>query len=243
MTAASRFTEVLARLVGEPDRDDLLPDQVAAACVAALPVDGASLSYTLLPDRRLPLGASDLQAAAAERLQYATGEGPCLTAQQIRGVVVAPLEELKGGWPLFAVQLVAHTPYRCVVALPVGGALAGVAALDLYLRDPGTPTAGTLADVAAVAELVGEVLADDLAGEEDIVLGLPRSFRALPIVERHRVWLAVGHISGQRALTTSDALSLLRGAAFTLGLDLETTANRVLSGELVIPDLGGPPSS
>lgn len=129
-------------------------------------------------------------------------------------------------------------PYRCVVALPAGGALAGVAALDLYLRDPGTPTAGTLADVAAVAELVGEVLADDLAGEEDIVLGLPRSFRALPIVERHRVWLAVGHISGQRALTTSDALSLLRGAAFTLGLDLETTANRVLSGELVIPDLG-----
>ncbi|MFC7574351.1 hypothetical protein ACFQX8_19520 [Klenkia terrae] len=56
MTAASRFTEVLARLVGEPDRDDLLPDQVAAACVAALPVDGASLSYTLLPDRRLPWG-------------------------------------------------------------------------------------------------------------------------------------------------------------------------------------------
>lgn len=235
MSADDRFTRALARLVHSDDQG-VLPDHVARACTAALDVEGAGLSYTLLPDRRLPLGASDPEAAAAERLQYATGEGPCLSAQRQRAMVLAPLAVLIERWPVFTAQLQAQTPYRSVVALPVGGPLAGVVALDLYRRDPDSPDPQALQDIEDVAGLVGRALVDDLAGDEDLVLGLPASFRTLPIAARHRVWLAIGHLSAQRAVPTSAALALLRAAAFAGGLDLETTANRILSGELPTPD-------
>ncbi len=174
MNLVERFRSAIAPSTAE----DLLPDRLARACVAVLPVDGAGLSVSLLPGHRLPLGASDSAAAAAERLQFTLGAGPCLSAQKARAMVVAATtEELREQWPVYAQQLAERTPFCSVLSLPVGGPLAGVVALDLYRAASGPLGEDVLRDVVEVAGAVGDALTGDLAGDEDMRLGLPAVLR------------------------------------------------------------------
>ena len=233
MTTADVFAAALGHLETSSAEPALLPDRLTRACVAALPqVDGAGLSYTFTADRRLPVGASDPVAATAERLQFALGEGPCLTAQRQHRLVRAALPELQGSWPVYAGQLVTGTPFRGVVAVPVGGPLGGVAGIDLYVRSPDAVTTLSADDVQTVADLVGAALADDLATADDRLAGTPSWLTGPSAEAREKVWIAVGYLAGQRACTTSDALALLRAHAFTHDLDLERAAELVLAGEL-----------
>ncbi len=233
MSLVERFRSA----IDPPTADDLLPDRLARACVAVLPVDGAGLSVSLLPDHRLPLGASDPAAAAAERLQFTLGAGPCLSAQRARALVVAAThEELLEQWPVYAQQLGERTPFCSVLSLPVGGSLAGVVALDLYRAASGPLGEDVLRDVVEVAGAVGEALTGDLAGDEELRLGLPAVLRTPAIDARHRVWLAIGQLAGSQGTTAGSALARLRALAFRHGLDVETAADRLLSGEIEVPD-------
>ncbi|GHE09882.1 hypothetical protein [Klenkia taihuensis] len=232
MSLVERFRHELART---PD-GDLLPDRLARVCTALLPVDGAGLSAALLPDHRLPLGASDPVAAAAERLQFTLGEGPCLTAQQTRTrVVAATVEELRDRWPVYTLQLTGLTPFCSVLSTPVGGSLSGVVALDLYRSASGPLAEDVLAAVADVADAVGEALAGDLAEDGDLQLGLPPLLRTPAIDARQRVWLAIGQLAGVQGSTTSAALATLRALAFRHGIDIDAAADRVLTGEITLP--------
>ena len=160
MTVADVFA---AGLAGGPAEPELLPERLARACVAALPVDGAGLSHAFDPDRRLPLGGSDAQAVVAEQLQFALGDGPCLEAQRRRRPLAVSAAELAERWPVYAGQLAARTGYRSVLAVPVGGPLAAVTTLDLFCTVPEVPAVAA-GDVAAVARLVGAALAADMVG-------------------------------------------------------------------------------
>ena len=75
-------------------------------------------------------------AAAAERLQFTVGAGPCMTAQETRQPVFAVEDDLRRRWPVFTDLLVGSTPFRAVVALPLQPALAGAGAIDLYFERP-----------------------------------------------------------------------------------------------------------
>lgn len=231
------LVERIRSAIAPSTAEDLLPDRLARACVAVLPVDGAGLSVSLLPGHRLPLGASDSAAAAAERLQFTLGAGPCLSAQKARAMVVAATtEELREQWPVYAQQLAERTPFCSVLSLPVGGPLAGVVALDLYRAASGPLGEDVLRDVVEVAGAVGDALTGDLAGDEDMRLGLPAVLRTPAIDARHRVWLAIGQLAGSGGTTGSSALARLRALAFRHGLDVETAADRLLSGEIEVPD-------
>jgi hypothetical protein len=232
VSLVERFRDELA---STPD-EDLLPDRLARVCTALLPVDGAGLSAALLPDHRLPLGASDATAAAAERLQFTLGDGPCLTAQRTRTrVVAATFEELRERWPVYAQQLTGITPFCSVLSLPVGGSLSGVVALDLYRSASGPVAEDVLAAVDEVAGAVGEALAGDLSAEGDLQLGLPPALRTPAIDARQRVWLAIGQLAAAQGSTSSAALATLRALAFRHGIDLDTAADRLLTGEIAPP--------
>ncbi|MCO7218331.1 GAF domain-containing protein [Klenkia sp. PcliD-1-E] len=233
MTAVDLVAAFHNELATAGGTDLLVPDQLARACTAVLPFDGAGISMTLLPDRRLPLGASDETAASAERLQFAVGEGPCLTAQRTRTVIAATTaEQLHRRWPMFAHQLEQRTPYQGVVCLPVSGPLAGAVVLDLYRRRPGELAPGLLDVVRDIADVVGDVLAGQFREDAPAGLGLPSALRSAPIDARHQVWTAVGYLAGVQNSTGSTALATMRALAFTHDLDLETTADRILSGEI-----------
>ncbi|SDP24117.1 hypothetical protein SAMN05660199_03452 [Klenkia soli] len=227
MTVAEAFAAELARGT-EPE---LLPERLARACVAALPVDGAGLSHSFAPGRRLPLGAGDTDASVAERLQFALGDGPCLEAQRRRRPLSASAAELGDRWPVYAAQLQDRTPYRSVLALPVGGPLAAVTMLVLFATTPEVPDVPA-GDLTATAELVGEVLAEAMSGGRYLVLGLPEWFHQPAVLARQRIWLAIGQLSTLTGTTNTAALAVLRARAFRLDLDLETAADRYLAGAL-----------
>lgn len=229
MSVAEAFAAELAR-GSEPE---LLPERLARACVAALPVDGAGLSHCFVPERRLPLGAGDADAAVAERVQFALGDGPCLEAQRRRRTLRAPAAELGRRWPVYAAQLAARTPYRSVVALPVGGPLAAVTVLDLYTTTAELPDLPD-EDLAATAQLVGDALAGAMSEGRHLLLGLPEWFHEPAVLARQRVWLAIGRMSTAAGSTNTAALAVLRARAFRLDLDLETVAESYLAGDLAL---------
>ena len=228
MSVAEAFAAGLAERPADPE---LLPQRLARACVAALPVLGAGLSHAFDPDRRLPLGASDAQAAAAEQMQFALGDGPCLEAQRRRRPLAVSAAELAQRWPVYASQLAARTAYRSVLAVPVGGPLAAVTTLDLFAATAEVPVVAE-ADLAAVASLVGDALAAEMSGGRHRLLGLPEWFHRPAVMARQRVWLAVAQLSGRDGSTNADALAVLRARAFRLDLSLETAAEGVLRGEV-----------
>src|SRR3954454_22995239 len=69
VTTPERFKSALAASAAELAGPELLPERLARAAVAVMPIDGAGISLFFAGDRRLPLGASDDQSAEAERLQ------------------------------------------------------------------------------------------------------------------------------------------------------------------------------
>jgi hypothetical protein len=135
LTIAHDFTAHLTAAEQDLPGPELLPARLARACTAVLPVDGAGLSFFFSAERRLPLGASDPDAATAERLQFTAGEGPCITAHGTQDCVLADARELQQRWPGYADALFARTPIRGVISVPLRGTLQGVGALDLYLRE------------------------------------------------------------------------------------------------------------
>lgn len=210
----------------------LLPERLARVAAQVLGVDGAGLSLELLAGRRVPLAAGDPAAGEAERLQFALGDGPCTSAHRVGAPVAAGADELRDRWPVFAVELTGRTPFRSVLALPVGGALSGSAVLDLYARDPATPGPDLVGAAREVAEVLGAELTAGLSSAADVVLGVPAALRTDPLRARQQVWVAVGRLATERGTSSGTALASLRSLAFGRGLDLETVAADLLAGEL-----------
>src|SRR5438309_1912838 len=132
---------------------DLLPMSLARAAVDVLGVDGAGLSlYT--SDFRVPLGANDETTTLAERLQFTQDQGPCLTAVRERRVLVADTEQLEQLWPQFSDELLRHTPFRAVIALPLVVTDEAFGAVDLFLADQDRLHSVSLSDAVTVTEQV-----------------------------------------------------------------------------------------
>lgn len=84
-----------------------------------LPVAGVGVSVFGSDGHRMPVGASSEPAADAERLQFTTGQGPCLTAAHAGHVTLATEAVLARRWPQFYDRLFRQTPFRAVTAIPV----------------------------------------------------------------------------------------------------------------------------
>jgi hypothetical protein len=102
---------------------ELVPVRLAKACVRVLPITGAGISIFTAATLRIPVGASDDVAAAAERLQFSTAQGPCFDAQRTGGLTVATEPVIARRWPVFHDRLISQTPVRGVVAAPLGDGL------------------------------------------------------------------------------------------------------------------------
>ena len=236
MDLAQEFARQLAAAERELPGPELLPDRLARACAAVLPVDGVGLSAYFSADRRLPLGASDPTAATAERLQFTVGEGPCLTAHGTGMPVLADEAELQARWPGYHDVLVAHTPVRGVISLPLHGGLEDVGALDLYLYAPGDIRVLGLADSLAVTATLSDTFAAAMAAEPHTDEG-PAWLDAPGAGRRAQVWQAVGFVNMGLGMTSPDALALLRAWAYGHDQDLDELAEAVLERRLTLDEL------
>jgi hypothetical protein len=207
---------------------DLLPERLARAAAAVLPVDGVGLSIHGGPDLRTPLAASSEFASAVERLQFTIGRGPCLLAATSGMPVFATEELLVRRWPAFHDLLVEKTPIRSMLALSLPGRLRGVGAMDLYFTAPHGPTAVDIFEAGCVAELVSEQLgpaADWSVWTPDETPGWLETPAAR---RRGRLWMAVGMVMLASQVSAPDALALLRGHAYSTDRTVDALADALV---------------
>lgn len=231
MSTVERFQVALAASAAALPEPELVPERLAKAAAAVLPVDGAGISLFFTPYRRLPLGASDVQSAVAERLQFTTGEGPCLSAHASGCPLVADEATIATRWPAFHANLVSRTSIRGIISLPLGDELRGFGALDLYLLSPSGVRSVMLADALTVADQVGTIVQTS---------DLPVSAQAdgpawldSPAAQRRSlVWQAMGFVNAGLRITSTDALALLRAHAYREDMTLDELAALVLDRQV-----------
>jgi hypothetical protein len=217
---------------------ELLPVWLSRACARMLGVDGAGLSVLDSAGRRVPLGASSDTAEAAERLQFTAGSGPCQTAQEHREPVFAASADLRRRWPTFAALLAERTPFRAVVALPLGETLAGPGALDLFFTDETAVTGLDVFEAVAVGDLVTSALGEATVWSPWSPQGGPAWLHGPVSRRRAVVWAAIGRLSLTLDTGTSAALDLLRAAAWSADRSVDDLAADVVAGRLDPASLG-----
>ncbi|WNV76601.1 ANTAR domain-containing protein [Geodermatophilus sp. DSM 44513] len=235
---AARFRAALEE-VGDPSPTgpELLPSLLARACARTLDVDGAGLSVRAAGQGRLPLGASSTTADLAERLQFTAGDGPCTAAERHREPVFAATADLQRRWPVFARLLTGQTPYRAVVALPIGETLAGPGALDLYFTDESAVTSLEVFEAMAVGDLVASALGDAAVWAPWAPEGGPAWLHGPAARRRQDVWTAAGRVAMARGTSPPAALELLRSAARATGRTVDDLAGDVVAGRVGPADL------
>ena len=238
MSIAERFASALAE-VSDPALagPELLPVRLARACARSLAVDDAGLSLVDASQQRVPLGASSDVAEVAERLQFTVGAGPCITAQETREPVFAVEEDLRRRWPVFTELLIAETPFRAVVALPLQPALAGAGAIDLYFRTSAEVLDLEVFEAMAVGELVTSALGDAAVWSEWTPAEGPEWMHGPVPQRRAAVWEAIGKLSVELELGAQDALTLIRAHAYGTGVTVDDVASDLLSGRLTAVEL------
>jgi hypothetical protein len=236
MNIAQEFRAVLADIPEVLSREfELLPARLALGCARVLAVDGAGIS--LADELRVPLGASDEQTAAAERLQATVGEGPCLSAHDSGKPLAAELEEIANSWPIFHDLLITRTAFRSVASVPLQTAAVRIGALDLYstgakdISAVPLEQAGELAQVIAVTLLIAPDV-PTLTGDSE-----PSWLRAPPARERLQVWKAIGLLNAAQGMDSSSALSVLRGYAYANQTTLDHVAGKLVAGGLSASDV------
>lgn len=236
MTLVDRFHAALASSAADLPDPELLPERLARACAAVLPVDGAGISLFFASGRRLPLGASDPVSAEAERLQFTAGEGPCLTAHATGEPVLADEDVIRSAWPGFYTALVTRTSVRGAVSVPLRDGLRGVGALDLYLIPPSDIAALSLADALVVTGEVTAVLRAQSRPADDGADG-PRWLDTPAAERRSTVWQAMGFVTAALGVSSQDALALLRAHAYADGSSLDELAARLLNRDVSVDEL------
>src|SRR4051812_17534846 len=202
-----------------------------------LPVDGVGISLAGTDGRRIPLGASSPAAGTAERLQFTVGNGPCLAAQEGREPVFALEDDLCRRWPAFADRLLIRTPYRAVVALPLGESIAGRGAIDFFFtRDDAVPVLDVF-EAMAVGGLVTSALSDAAVWSTWTPEQGPDFLHTPAARQRAGVWEAMGMVSLALDVEAPAALASLRATAQASGRFVDDVAADLLAGRLTIGEL------
>ena len=223
------FLEALnAPVPDELSGPDMLPTRLARAAAQALPVDGAGLSIHEGAGLRTPVGASDPEAAHAERLQFTHGDGPCLRAHDTGQGIAFDLDDIARNWPELHASLVGESPFTAVLSLPLASPLGPTVVIDLYATEPARLAQVPRADV----ETVVLCLTEELVRASDDADGGPRWWDAPDARRRVAVWQATGMLSVVLRMDVVAALAVLRAHAFATGRVVDDVAGDVVSGRL-----------
>jgi hypothetical protein len=240
---ADRFGVALSSLPAvADDSTQLLPTQLVTAGAQVLGADGAGMSF-ISTHLRVPLGASNADAAAAERLQFTTGEGPCLQALSGRTEIRASQDDIARRWPLFNDELLRRTPYRSIAAVPLRVTPTIEGALDLYYVNASAAFTADLADADAVAGEIAHRLRLALSPTEPSLVTpdatVPAWVYSPSARIRLRTWIATGVLMARFEVAASDALDRLRAYAYSRELDLDEVAGALIEGTLDPDTVGG----
>ena len=241
---AERFRNALSDEATPDAVPELLPQQLSRAVARVLPVDGAGVSVRVDPDRQFPLGASDPLSGLAERLQFTVGAGPCLHAAATRQPMFVVEEDMARRWPAFHDLLVARTPFRGIVALPLRRGLAGAGAIDLYFREEDDVSVLDVFAAMSVGDLVSVALAEAAVWSSWTEREGPHWLQSPSARHRAGVWAAMSLIGVALDVGSDEALAVLRAQAYAQDRTADDLADDLVSGRTDPAEvLGGGPGS
>ena len=232
MSFTTRIDAELAR-ISAPATDDpaLLPGRLARACARILGAAGAGISVFATDGFRFPAGASDDDSAAAERLQFTVGVGPCLDAHAAGQPITATAEVLGHRWPEFQAELERRTPFRAITSVPMTSNPVGLGCVDLYFHDDAEMHRLVLSDARDAVQHTYALL----VGEDPDVP--PAWVDGTTHAPRNRVMMAVGMLNVSLGVTSEQALALLRGHAFALDVSVDEVARLVAERRIPVSAL------
>ena len=181
--------------------------------IAKLGIPGAeAVSITLLRNERAFTAAYDGEMSlAADELQYEHGYGPCMDAG--RGGVVLRVDDMRTEerWPDYVAHVVATTPVRSSLSVPLPFQGSSIGALNNYSTQVGafaTPEALQAGLEVAEAVAVAVVNADAHAKVIDQAHNMRLAMESRAVIEQ-----AKGVLMAQRGVDAQQAFDMLREAS------------------------------
>ena len=170
--------------------------------------------------------ATDEVSAEVDKVQYETGEGPCLSAIVEHDTFRTGDLAAEGRWPTFAPPAVERTGVRSVLAYRLFTDEDTFGALNLYSRD----TDAFSDDSVAVGSILAAhaALAFARAREREQIAGLEQA-----VASNRAIGMAIGILMAIRKVSPDEAFALLRVVSQRRNRKLREIADEVvLTGEL-----------
>ena len=193
-------------------------------------VDGASLSV-IRHGRFENAAAFSDGVLEADRVQYDSGQGPCIQATRVGETINVALAETKSRWPEFA-ETAVSAGYRSVLSTPLrtGGRFTG--AMTLYSQGT-TPFDEDHMRAARAFADQAELVLDDAAALADVAAfgAADTLHRRLSeaVLTRDIVGWATGIFMGGRHCSPDDAFDILRRTSKQSGRTLRDVASDVVA--------------
>ena len=210
------LSALLSERSGMPD-----PEGVVAFAARSTPhAEHCGLTLTRGSSRPMTLAATGALVEEVDRIQYKTGEGPCLEAVHGHDLTRAQDLATDQQWPRFGARCVAETGVRTMFSVRLCLSGEDRAALNFYAHQPGVlddldvGTGAILAPFAALA--VQAALREREVGQLQTALQSSR-----------QIGIAVGVLMGRRMVTADRAFDLLVAASQNLNRKLRDVAAEV----------------
>jgi GAF domain-containing protein len=179
-------------------------------------VDGAGhCGITVLEGGRpRTLAATDPLALHVERLQFETGEGPCL--ESLAGYRIHEVVDLRAEarWPTFAARALQETPVRSALSVRLDAGAGPMGSLNLYAQQP----AAFDADDRHVASLLAAHAAVALAASSE-AHQLQEALETRTVIAT-----AKGILMAREGIGEDEAFDVLRRASQRLNVKLRVVA-------------------
>lgn len=164
-------------------------------------------------------GATDELPAEVDRIQYATGEGPCLEVMTSGTVVSVSDLQSDERWPTFARQVVDATNVRAMIAFRLYTEERNYGALNLYSTQPGAFDGAE--DVARWGSIYAAHASLALEGARK-----QQNLRAA-LESRESISIAVGVLMANQKISRHQAFDILRRASQRMNVKLRDVADAI----------------
>jgi transcriptional regulator with GAF, ATPase, and Fis domain len=221
----STVAEGLADVARRLEREASPPDtwrRIVELTVQHMPAcESAAISMIYSGGRIDTPAATDEAARAVDRIQYETGQGPCLDAiREHESFMTADLAH-EGRWPQFAAHAAQETGIHSMLGFRLFVQEETLGALNLYSRQTEAFDEGDRAIGALFA--AHAALAMSNAQERNTRKGLEDAHEGSRVIG-----LAIGMLMEQRQVDRETAFSILSGASQRANLKLRELAERLV---------------
>ena len=234
-----RVRDGLTTAIGGPETGPALAGRLSLACVDLLDVHGVGLWRMAGGTAPVPFSTCGAVTVALDRLQIATGEGPCWEA--MRSLTLFSVPDLRtadpGRWPAFT-SAALHLGIQAVFAVPVTVADAVTGVLYLCRNRPGGLTQEALSGAFLAAELAALPLLDHYQHAAAPVEDRPPAAARgdAQWTTRFDVYQAVGMVTAQLDVHAAEAMLRLRAYAFAHDLTPSQVAFLIIERRLHLED-------